>query len=115
MSAQLGDPVPGPPVMCSPQELRGLFLFEKLADDQLAWLCHEGRVELFEPGPVYAEGDPATCFYVLLSGTVVLSRLVGGDDVEVSRTSSPGVYGGAFNAYLGDRVPQVYLKSMRVT
>jgi signal transduction histidine kinase len=25
------------------------------------------------------------------------------------------VYGGAFNAYLGDRVPQVYMQSMRVT
>jgi signal transduction histidine kinase len=46
---------------------------------------------------------------------VVMSRLVGGDDVEVGRTSSVGVYAGAFNAYLGDRVPQVYLQSLRVT
>jgi signal transduction histidine kinase len=115
MSAQLGDPVPGPPPTCSTDELRSLFLFERLTDDQLAWLCREGRVELFEPGPVYAEGDPATCFYVLLSGTVVMSRLVAGDDVEVGRTSSAGVYAGAFNAYLGDRVPQVYLQSLRVT
>ncbi len=52
---------------------------------------------------------------MLLTGTVVLSRLVAGDDVEVTRTSSPGVYGGAFFAYLGDRVPQVYNNSMRVT
>ena len=52
---------------------------------------------------------------MLLSGTVVLYRRVGGDDVEVSRTSSAGVYGGAFFAYLGDRVPQVYNNSMRVT
>jgi signal transduction histidine kinase len=108
------EPNPAHPV-CSPQELRKLFLFEKLTDEQLAWLCTHGRVELFEPGPVYAEGDPATCFYVLLSGTVVMSRLVGGDDVEVGRTSSMGVYSGAFNAYLGDRVPQIYLQSLRVT
>jgi signal transduction histidine kinase len=101
--------------ICSPDELRKLFLFEKLTDDQLAWLCQQGRVELFEPGRVYAEGDPATCFYVLLSGTLVMSRLVGGDDVEVGRTSSVGVYSGAFNAYLGDRVPQIYLQSLRVT
>jgi signal transduction histidine kinase len=52
---------------------------------------------------------------VLLSGTVVLSRRLGEDDVEVSRTSTPGVYGGAFTAYLGDRIPQIYLNSMRVT
>jgi signal transduction histidine kinase len=103
------------PALCGPEELRSLFLFEKLTDEQLAWLCREGRTEVFEPGPVYAEGDPATCFYVLLSGTVVMSRLVGGDDVEVGRTSSVGVYSGAFNAYLGDRVPQVYLQSVRVT
>ena len=114
MSAELQHPVPGT-AMCSTEELRGLFLFEKLTDDQLVWLCREGRVELFEPGPVYTEGDAATCFYVLLSGTLVMSRLVGGDDVEVGRTSSVGVYSGAFNAYLGDRVPQVYLQSLRVT
>ena len=100
---------------CSADELRRLFLFEKLTDDQLAWLCREGRVILADPGPVYAEGDPATGLYVLLDGTLVLSREVGGDDVEVNRTSSPGVYGGAFFAYLGDRVPQVYNNSMRVT
>jgi signal transduction histidine kinase len=52
---------------------------------------------------------------VLLSGTLVMSRRVGADDVEVNRTSERGVYAGAFNAYLGDRVPQVYNNSMRVT
>ncbi len=100
---------------CSADELRALFLFEKLNDSQLGWLCREGRVEVFPAGPVYAEGDPATCFYVLLSGTLVLSRRVGSDDLEVTRTSNRGVYSGAFSAYLGDRVPQVYNTSLRVT
>jgi signal transduction histidine kinase len=103
------------PLTCSEAELRTLFLFEKLSDDQLAWLCREGHVERIEPGPVYREGDPASCFYVLLDGTIVLSRRVGADDVEVTRTSSRGVYAGAFQAYLGDRVPQIYNSSMRVT
>jgi len=103
------------PTLCSAEELRGLFLFDKLTDEQLDWLCREGRVEVIEPGPVYTEGDPAACFYVLLGGTVVLSRRVGGDEVEVGRTSQPGVYAGAFTAYLGDRVPQVYNNSVRVT
>jgi signal transduction histidine kinase len=101
-------------VSCSPEELRSLFLFEKLTFDQLAWLCRVGRVEVFEPGPVYAEGEPAVCFYVMVEGTVVLSRRVGPDDIEVNRSSSPGVYSGAFQAYLGERVPQVYVNSMRV-
>ncbi len=100
---------------CSPAEIGSLFLFEKLSAEQLGRLCAEGRVERFEPGPVYAEGDPATCFYVLIEGTVVLSRRVGGDDVEVVRSSQRGVYSGAMQAYIGDRVRQVYNNSMRVT
>jgi len=107
--------VSGRPMPCSPQEIGALFLFEKLTAEQLGRLCAEGRVEGFDPGPVYAEGDPADCFYVLLEGTVVLSRRVGGDDVEVSRTSRRGVYAGAMQAYLGDRVRQVYNNSLRVT
>ena len=108
-------PRPDRPVLaCDPAELRPLFLFEKLTDDQLAWLCAEGHVEHFEPGQVYAEGDDATCFYVMISGTLVLDRKIGGDEVEVSRTSQPGVYAGAWRAYLGDRVPQQYDSSMRV-
>ncbi|MFD9389992.1 ATP-binding protein [Streptomyces sp. NPDC060000] len=100
---------------CGPAEISSLFLFEKLSPEQLGRLCSEGRVEKFEPGPVYTEGDPATCFYVMIEGSVVLYRRVGGDDVEVSRTSQRGVYAGAMQAYLGDQVPQVYNNSMRVT
>ena len=100
--------------LCSADELRGLFLFEKLTDDQLNWLCREGRVEMIDSGLVYAEGESATCFYVLLEGEVVLTRQVGADNVEVNRTSDRGVYGGAFMAYLGDRIPQTYNNSMRV-
>jgi signal transduction histidine kinase len=100
---------------CAKEELRTLFLFEKLTDDQLDWLCREGRVVVAEPGLVYAEGDPATCLYVLLHGSVILLRRIGDDDVEVNRTSNPGVYAGAFFAYLGDRVPQVYNNSMRAS
>jgi signal transduction histidine kinase len=107
--------VPAESLSCSPGELRTLFLFEKLTDDQLQWLCERGHVELIPTGPVYAEGSPATCFYVLLEGNLVMSRRVGTDDIETGRTSSRGVYAGAFMAYLGDRMPQVYNNSVRVT
>jgi signal transduction histidine kinase len=100
---------------CDPEELRTLFLFEKLTDEQLDRLCREGHIETIEPGPVFAEGEPATCFYVLIEGGIVTSRRVGGDDVEVARTGQRGVYSGAFMAYLGARVPQAYANSMRVT
>jgi signal transduction histidine kinase len=99
---------------CSPDELRTLFLFEKLTDSQLQWLCERGHVELIPPGPVFAEGDPATCFYVMLEGTLVMSRRVGADDVEVGRTSQRGVYAGAWQAYMGDRAQQRYQATMRV-
>jgi signal transduction histidine kinase len=98
---------------CSAAELRELFLFEGLTDEQLAWLCRYGRVVLAEPGQVYAEGAPARYLYVLLRGSLAMSRRIGGDDVEVSRTSSPGAYSGAFFAYFGDEVPKVYNNSMR--
>ncbi|WP_406836027.1 ATP-binding protein [Streptomyces sp. AHU1] len=105
----------GRPVPCDAAELSTLFLFEKLDDDQLERLCREGRTEQFDPGPVYTEGEPATCFYVLLEGTVVMSRRVGGDDVEISRTSKRGVYAGAMQAYLTDPGDAQYKGSMRVT
>jgi signal transduction histidine kinase len=99
---------------CGPDELRTLFLFEKLTEDQLEWLCARGHVELIPAGPVYAEGEEATCFYVLLEGTVVMSRRVGADDVEVGRTSQHGAYAGAWQAYMKG-IPQVYAASMRTT
>ncbi|WP_326783878.1 ATP-binding protein [Streptomyces sp. NBC_00151] len=105
----------GRPVPCDAAELSTLFLFEKLDSDQLDRLCREGRTEQFDPGPVYTEGDPATCFYVLLEGTVVMSRRVGADDVEISRTSKRGVYAGAMQAYLSDPGDAQYKGSMRVT
>ena len=112
----LRDPAPGvSPAVCRPDELRRLFLFEKLTDDQLAWLCRHGHVEQVEPGMLYTEGEPAENLYVLLDGALVMSRRVGADDIETGRTSSVGVYAGAFMAYLGDRVPQVYNNSVRVT
>ena len=103
------------PVPCDIDELRTLFLFEKLEQEQLEWLCEHGCTIEVQPGPVYTEGDPATCFYVLLGGTLVMSKLIGGDDVETTRSSQVGVYSGAWQAYLGDRVPQVYNGSLRVT
>ncbi|KPI18736.1 cyclic nucleotide modulated signal transduction histidine kinase [Actinobacteria bacterium OK074] len=106
----------GQPMPCDRAELGTLFLFEKLEPEQLERLCQEGRVELFEPGPVYTEGEPATCFFVLLEGTLVLSRRVGSDDVEITRSSQRGAYAGAFQAYLGDGAREApYKGSMRVT
>ncbi|MFC9663111.1 ATP-binding protein [Nocardia sp. NPDC127606] len=101
-------------MICDPEELRTLFLFEKLDDSQLAELCAIGRIECVDPGPVFREGEPATCFYVLIDGEVRLTKLSGGMEIEINRTDHRGVYAGAWMAYLGDRTNQDYNGSMYV-
>jgi signal transduction histidine kinase len=101
-------------LICDPAELRTLFLFEKLTDEQLDWICSNGHVERIEPGFAFHEGEPAAWFYVLLEGEVGNYRRVGDDDIEVNRTTQRGVYSGAWTAYLGDQAPESYLNSLRV-
>ena len=98
-------PMAAPDDRLQPDELRTLFLFESLDDDQLAWLSENGRVQHVPTGPIYTEGEDATCFYVLLDGECRTVRRVGTDDVEVNRTSYRGVTRG-LPAYLGDRFRQ---------
>ena len=43
----------------------------------------------------------------------VVTRGLATDDVEINRTDDRGVYAGAFQAYLGDRIRQVYNNSLR--
>jgi signal transduction histidine kinase len=99
---------------CLPDELRTLFLFEKLTDRQLEKLCENGHLARYEPGPMCVEGEAATCFYVLIEGEIAMSKRSGGADIETTRTSQRGVYCGAWSAYV-DGVPQVYESSVRVT
>jgi signal transduction histidine kinase len=95
--------------------LRKLFLFEKLSDEQLQWLAEHGWViEAPSGATVLAEGDPAELFVVLLSGTITMSRRVGQDDVETTRTDQVGVYAGAMQAYVSDRGEQRYNATIRV-
>jgi signal transduction histidine kinase len=106
--------VSGSPAL-TPEELRTLFLFEHLDDGQLAWLIERGRVVEYPEGvTIHAEGAPASCFLVLLSGTVSLSKRVQGGELELFRTDYRGAYAGAFNAVTPDRgVPKVYPSTAR--
>jgi signal transduction histidine kinase len=99
----------------TPEELRSLFLFESLSADQLAWLAGKGSVRAYPTGTtVFREGDPAEWFFVLLSGTLALSRRVQQDDVETVRSDQRGVYMGAVRAYLrGDDAERTYAATMR--
>ncbi len=100
--------------MTTPAQLRELFLFEDLTDDQLAWIVEHGDVVSYKAGEtVSVEGEPAKCFYVLLSGELVMVRMVRGDEVEITRSNNPGAYSGATQFYLGDQVDQVYGATIR--
>ena len=99
----------------SADELRTLFLFEQLNDDQLGWLAEHGRVVEYPAGAtIHAEGAPASCFLVLLSGTLSMSRRVQGGELELHRSDDRGAYTGAFNFYVAaPAVPQVYPATAR--
>src|ERR1700752_1474543 len=113
MSLSGEDPKPAGE-KCSADELRTLFLFEALTDQQLKTLCENGRIVMFQPGPVCTEGEPATCFYVMIEGELVMSKRSAGLDIETNRTSQRGVYCGAWSAYVpGEQ--HVYEASVRVT
>jgi signal transduction histidine kinase len=99
---------------CKPDELRTLFLFEALTDEQLAVLCANGHVQDYQPGPICVEGEPATCFYVLIDGELTMSKLSGGQDIETNRTSQRGVYCGAWRAFTGGK-QKSYDASVHVT
>jgi signal transduction histidine kinase len=97
----------------SRDELRTLFLFEKLTDDQLDWVADHGEVEKYAEGTaILQEGDPATCFYVLLSGTLRMTRLVHGDELEIVRSDQRGSYCGATQFLMGQRGDQRYSASV---
>jgi len=95
-------------------ELRTLFLFESLTDEQLDWLAREGHVTKVDEGKVFSEGDEATCCYVLVSGGLRMCKLLQGEEVEINRTSQRGVYAGAFNAFFGADDRKGYTASMYV-
>jgi signal transduction histidine kinase len=98
----------------TPAQLRELFLFADLTDDQLEWVTTHGDVVSYKAGEtVSVEGEPAECFYVLLSGALSMVRMVRGDEVEITRSDQPGAYSGATQFYLGDQVDQVYGATIR--
>lgn len=95
-------------------QLRELFLFTELTDEQLAWVNeHADVVEFAADTEVFAEGDPARCFWVLLSGTIATSRTIGGERVETARTDQLGVYLGAVSFYLEESLENGYASAAR--
>ena len=98
----------------APAEIKKLFLFESLNDEQLGWLAEEGYVKHFETGPVFHEGDEATCCFVLLDGMLTMTKLSHGQQIETTPpTRQRGVYAGAFGAFMGAARQTAYTTTMR--
>src|SRR5262245_59774993 len=77
------------------ETLRPLFLFAGFTDEQLRWVAGAGEEVSVEPGHrVIAEGMPADAFYVLMEGTVQLTKRVAGREAVFATSSQPGVWVG---------------------
>jgi putative peptide zinc metalloprotease protein len=82
--------------------LRGMPIFDELSSQKLDQLATWLQPESLEAGEVlFHEGDQADKFYIVESGEVIISRLVEGNQVEISRRA-PGEYFGEI-ALLQDR------------
>ncbi|MBE1579424.1 ATP-binding protein [Amycolatopsis roodepoortensis] len=91
------------------EELRGLFLFEHLSEEQLDWIDEHAVLEHYTGGEtVIREGEPATCFYLLLSGALRMTRLVGGTEVETIRSDQRGAYCGATQFFVHQETEHTY-------
>ena len=96
------------------EELRGLFLFEHLSEDQLDWIAANAVIEEYEAdSTVISEGAEATCFYVLLNGAIRMTRLVSGTEVETNRSDQRGAYFGATQFFVHQENEHTYNATVR--
>ncbi|VVJ19642.1 Sensor histidine kinase [Amycolatopsis camponoti] len=96
------------------EELRGLFLFEHLSEDQLDWIAANAVLEEYAAdSTVISEGDEATCFYVLLGGAIRMTRLVSGTEVETNRSDQRGAYFGATQFFVHQESEHTYNATVR--
>ncbi len=81
-------------------DLRAIFLFDGLSEEQLLELIAVGDEVLFDEGDVlFREGDAADFWWVLLDGRVELLRRGGHEESVVSVMDRPGVWAGGFRAW----------------
>ncbi|NUT44548.1 MAG: cyclic nucleotide-binding domain-containing protein [Thermoactinospora sp.] len=97
-------------------ELRKLFLFERLSDEQLELLLTKGAERTYaQDEMIVTQGEEATCFVVLVEGEMQMITETTAGTVAAPRTSQPGVYGGATQAWLGPQAPPLYTHSLKAT
>ncbi len=81
-------------------DLRALFLFDGLTDEQIADLAALGEEIPFTAGTLlFDEGEPADHWWVLLEGRVELLRRMGHEIAVFNVMERPGVWAGGFRAW----------------
>jgi signal transduction histidine kinase len=81
-------------------DLRPLPIFDGLSDEQLEQLIAGGEDRRIELGvELFHEGDPADMWWVLVDGSIELSRRVGREDIVVAHMDEPGRWAGGFRAW----------------
>ncbi len=95
-------------------DLRTTPLTSTLSVDHLAELMCAGREVAFEPGDeLFHEGRPAEELWVLLDGTIELSKRTGGQQVAVAAMKDRGQWAGGFTAWTATGADAVYRASGR--
>ena len=81
-------------------DLAALPIFGGLSEAQLGQLAEAGEAVPIEPGVIlFAEGDPAEFWWLLVEGSIDLLRHVGREDTVVARMDAPGRWAGGFRAW----------------
>src|SRR3712207_5275531 len=84
----------------SPETLRSLPLFEKVSDEELQDLVALSDEVEFAPGQeLWAQGRPATSWWILVEGRVDLVRIVGHEETVIGALDMPGRWAGGFRAW----------------
>ena len=85
-------------------DLRGVFLFEGLSDEQLHDLIAASDKVHFERGDVlFQEGEAADFWWVLVEGRVELLRRTRWEESVAGVMGRPGVWAGGFRAWADSR------------
>jgi len=82
------------------EELRGIYLFAGLSDEQLLELIEIGDEVRFVNGQeLFHEGDPADFWWVLIDGRIDGVRRSGHEESVVAVMDTPGTWAGGFRAW----------------
>jgi signal transduction histidine kinase len=76
------------------EALRQVELFASLSDEQLRWLCEQGKEVWLQAGDIHrAAGDPADEVFVLIEGEVQITQQVGNQNIVLVNYGSKTFFG----------------------